>query len=156
MANEMESEEYPYFMDELDFTIEFNSDLQDDAAEASLMSIADSQLRELASGHDDITGAAVNIRKPAKRETAPIHKATVVVYARPENIAATEKDNTPTGALQGALDAVERQVRKKRERLRQTWEHPENEPVTSEVLEVVAADEAADEVDNLLDEDDTD
>ena len=130
-------------MDELDFTIEFNSDFEDESFEAELMSQAESRLRELATGHDDLTAAAITIRQPAKGETAPLHEATVVAYVRPERIVGKEKQESPSGALKGALDAVERQLRQKREKLRERWEQPQQDPVTKEVLEVVAAEEQA-------------
>jgi ribosome-associated translation inhibitor RaiA len=55
-------------------------------------------------------------------ETTPhCYEATVVVFKRPDNVAATERAETPEGALKGALSAVERQVRELREKLRETW-----------------------------------
>lgn len=132
-------------MDELDFTIEFNSELADKELEKSLMTEAESELRKLASGHSDITGAAVTLRQPAKKETPPLHEATVVVYTRPDNVVGKEKQDTPSGALKGALDAVEKQIRKKREKLRDRWEQPQRDPITKEVLEVVAAEEEVSE-----------
>lgn len=125
-------------MDELDFTLEFNSDLEDDLFEAELMEEADSRLRTLAQGHNDVTGAAVTLRQQAAQET-PIYEATVVAYVRPKNMAGKEKDESPRMALRHALDAVERQVREKRERLGERWEEPGRDPVTQEVAEIVAA-----------------
>ena len=127
-------------VNELDFTIEFNSDLDDNLFEARLMEEAESRLRDLSEGHDDVIGAAVTIREQAAGQT-PIYEATVVAYVRPENIAGKEKDESPQAALKAALDAVERQVRQKRERLRERWERPTNDPVTQEFVEVVAAEE---------------
>ena len=127
-------------VDELDFTIEFYSDLADKTFEGALMGQAESHLRELAGEHNDLTGANVTIREQAAGQT-PIYEATVVAYVRPENIAGKEKDESPQAALQAALDAVERQIRQKRERLRERWEQPENDPITQEVVEVVAAEE---------------
>lgn len=49
------------------------------------------------------------------------YEATVVVYKRPNNLAATEKAETPERALKGALSAAERQVRESRDKLRETW-----------------------------------
>lgn len=125
-------------MDELDFTMEFNSDLEDNLFEADLMEEADSRLRTLAEGHNDVTGAAVTVRQQAAQQT-PIYEVTVVAYVRPENVAGKEKDESPRMALRHALDAVERQVREKRERLRERWEEPGRDPVTQEVAEIVAA-----------------
>lgn len=124
-------------MDELDFTIEFNSNLHQQA-EAGLFATADDHLRALAKGHDDLTGAAINIREPAKGEKGYLFEATVVVYARPQHVSATEKNEDVQIALKGALDAVERQIRDRRAKLRRRWERPGNDPVTQEVIATVA------------------
>ncbi|HEX6385915.1 MAG TPA: hypothetical protein VF177_14690, partial [Anaerolineae bacterium] len=94
-----------------------------------------------AEGHNDLTGAAINMRQPAKGETSFLHEATVVVYCRPQNIAATEKKDNPTAALKGALSAVERQVREKRTRLKKHWQRPGNHPIQQEVTELMAAED---------------
>lgn len=129
-------------MEELDFTIEFNSQGLSDRVEAEMFAEADSRLRELAGEHNDLRGAAINVRQPAQAETSFIYEVTVVVYARPEHIAATEKEGDPVIALRNSLNAVERQVRKKREKLRDRWEQPGNDPVSQEVLDVLSEEEA--------------
>jgi ribosome-associated translation inhibitor RaiA len=129
-------------MEELDFTIEFNGEGLSDRVEAAMFAEADSRLRKLAEDHDDLRGAAVNVRRPAKSETSFIYEVTVVVYARPEHIAATAKEASPNTTLKNALDAVERQVRQKREKLREHWQQPGNDPVTQEVMAIQAAKEA--------------
>ena len=106
-----------------DFTIEFQSEGQ--RIGQTLRDEAERRLRNLAKGHQDITGAAVAISLPAKTESGFIYKARVVAYVRPENLAGTEKADTIEGALKGALDAVERQVRKKREKLGEPWKRPD-------------------------------
>lgn len=126
-------------MNELDFTIEFNSEDVPEATEEALFVEADSRLRELADGHSDLTGSAINIRHPA----AAVYEATVVVYGRPNQLSATEKNEDASTALKGALSALERQVRQRREKLRKTWERPGNHPVEQEVLEVMLAEESA-------------
>jgi len=105
-------------MKKLDFTIEFNSDVTGVAAEDEMFVEADNRLRALAEDHDDLTGAAVAVRQPSHGETPPLYEVTVVVYSKPANAAATEKADSPMGALKGALDAAERQVRETRARLR--------------------------------------
>ncbi|MCZ7542344.1 MAG: HPF/RaiA family ribosome-associated protein [Anaerolineae bacterium] len=130
-------------MDELDFAIEFHTDALGELEERALFGEADTRLRErLAAGHDDITGAAITIRLPAHGTTPPLYEATVVVYVRPENVAAIKQADNPVAALKGALDAVERQVRSKREKLRQRWERPSGDPVIQEMIEVAAAESA--------------
>lgn len=134
-------------MDELDFTIEFNSDLENKTYEAELLEEAESRLRALSEGHSDITGAAVTIRRPAQKETPPLHEATVVAYVRPENVVGKEKQESPEGALKGALDAVERQVRKKRDKLGEPWKRPQNDPISQEVVDIAAVEEGERDID---------
>jgi ribosome-associated translation inhibitor RaiA len=122
-------------MDELDFTLELNSEDLNKTAEYDLYTQAEERLRELAANHKDMTGAAINVRRPASGETAFLHEVTVVIYSRPEHIAATEKDSSPAMALKGALDAAERQIRKRREKLKERWKQPGNLPIEQEIVE---------------------
>ena len=77
----------------------------------------------------------------AKGESSYQYEATVVVYARPENIAATEKEDNPTTALKGALSAVERQVRQKRDKLGKPWQRPGNDPIATEIDEIARSED---------------
>ena len=100
-----------------DFPIEFRSDVE--SAEYNFYVEIENNLRELAKGHHDIISAEAHLEKPVEgRETIPLYEATVTAYMRPNNIAATEKADDPMQALQGALKALGRQVRDKREQLR--------------------------------------
>jgi ribosome-associated translation inhibitor RaiA len=126
-------------INELDFTLELTSRDLPKEIEDALFAEADKKLRSLAKGHKDMVGAAVTMKQPAIKETPPLFEATVVTYIRPENIAATEKADNPMMALKGALNAIERQVRKKRARLKKHWERPGNDPVSREVQELEAA-----------------
>jgi ribosome-associated translation inhibitor RaiA len=121
-------------MNELDFTLELNSDSLNNNEEAALFREADTRLRELVGDHNDITSSAINIRHPGPAT----FEATVVVYGR-ENLAATQKDADPDTALKNALSAVERQVRQRRAKMRRSWEKPGNSPVEQEVMEVLLA-----------------
>jgi hypothetical protein len=47
--------------------------------------------------------------------------------------------------LKGALSAIERQVRQRRDKLQKTWEQPGNDPVTQEVMEVMLAENQPEE-----------
>lgn len=106
-----------------DFYVEFQTeDLPDDSA---LQAEADRRLRSLADEGRDMVGASVVIERVAHGETPHVYRARVVAYIRPENIAATDKSDSARGALKGALDALERQVRAKRERLGKPWEQPD-------------------------------
>jgi ribosome-associated translation inhibitor RaiA len=125
-------------MDELDFVLELSTDLSDKDFEANLFREAESRLRQLRGKHNDITGAAVTIRTAAAGES-PLYEAAVVAYVRPENIAGREQDRSPANALNGALEAVERQVRAKREKLGRPWEQPGNAAGDKELQDLVAA-----------------
>jgi ribosome-associated translation inhibitor RaiA len=126
-------------MNELDFTLELNSEHLSKNSEYELFTVAETRLKKLAEGHNDMVGAAINLRQPASGETAPLHEATVVVYTRPEHIAASQKESNPQLALKRALDAVERQIREKREKLKNRWQQPGNLPVEKEIGEVVTS-----------------
>lgn len=128
-------------MDELEFTLELNSDDLPKTAEYKLYTQAEDRLRSLAADHSDMVGAAINVRRPASGETAFLHEVTVVIYGRPEHIAATEKNTSPEQALKGALDAAERQVRQRRKKLKEHWKRPGNHPVEQEIGAVYLAEE---------------
>lgn len=104
-------------MRRLDFPIEFRTDITNTDLDYYIM--IEDRLIQLAKGHSDITGAAATLEQPAAGQKTPhIFEATVVVYTRPNNITATEKQDQPELALKGALDAVERQIRQQRNKLR--------------------------------------
>lgn len=112
-------------MPQMAFEFEFYSEeLPNPQLEDDMRAEAGSRLRELAMGHDDMVGASVAIERPARGETDYLYRARVVAYIRPENIVAVEKEDGPINALQAALDAVERQVRARREKRERPWEHP--------------------------------
>jgi ribosome-associated translation inhibitor RaiA len=107
-------------MDKLNFPIEFNNEIDDvKKSENEFYTLAVDRLSKLTEGHNDIAGAAVNFKQPAQgRETAHIYEVTIVVYLGKDHIAATEKGEQILITLEGALGAVERQVHKHREQLR--------------------------------------
>lgn len=113
-------------MEELDFTFEFHAEVPNlrDEFEHELRMEAENRLYALAEGHTDLIGASVVLEQPAHAESAYLYQARVVAYGRPDNTAAVEKDNTPQSALRGALQAVERQVRERREKLAERWKQP--------------------------------
>lgn len=114
MADPFQDFEFEFYMENSS-----NPELAED-----LRMEAESRLRDLARGHQDMIGASVAIEKPAKKETDYIFQARVVAYVRPNHIAAVEKGQSPMAALQSALDAVERQVREKRGKLSEYWKKP--------------------------------
>jgi ribosome-associated translation inhibitor RaiA len=122
-------------LNELDFTLELNSDDLAKKVEYDLFTEAEIRLKKLASDHSDMTGAAINIRHPAPGE----YETTIVVYSRPDTIAVTQKEANPHLALHEALTVVTRQIRERREKLKKRWEQPGNLPIEQEITEVVAA-----------------
>jgi ribosome-associated translation inhibitor RaiA len=126
-------------MSEPDFTIELNSEVLPKPLEYSLYTEAESRLKRLAKGHSDLIGAAISIRQQSSGENFPHHEVSIVVYSRPENVAAKQKQSDPQMALKAALDAVERQIRERREKLGKRWQQPGNLPMEQEITEVVAA-----------------
>lgn len=126
-------------MNELDFTLELNSENLSQKTEYNLFTEAETCLKELANDHTDLTGAAINIRQPAHGQTPHLHEVTIVVYGRPDHIAATEKERDLYLAFRGALAAIKRQVREKRETLKNRWKQPGNLPVEQEIIAVLVA-----------------
>ncbi len=105
-----------------DFYIDYDAEIE--GFTDSLKADVEKRLRDLAGEDTDMVGAAVAVTAPGKgadeRGAEPfLYQARVVVYARPEDIAAVKKDESVPVALHEALSAVERQVREKREKLGQ-------------------------------------
>lgn len=107
-------------MDSADFPIEFNNEIDDvKKSENEFYTLAVNRLNKLAEGHNDISGAAVNFKQPAKEhQTSYISEVTIIVYMGSDHIAATEKGEQFQSTLDGALGAVERQVRERRKQQR--------------------------------------
>lgn len=107
-------------MDANNFPIEFNNELDDvKKSENEFYTLAVDRISELAEGHNDISGAVVNFKQPAKaHQTSYICEVTIVLYMGSDHIAATEKGEQFRSTLDGALDAVEHQVREHRKQQR--------------------------------------
>ena len=107
-------------MDKVSFPIEFNNELDDiKQSENDLYTLAVDRLNKLAEGHDDISGGVVNFKQPSQgRQTSHIYEVTIVIYMGSDHIAATEKGEQFQATLDGALDAVEHQVREFRKQQR--------------------------------------
>ena len=108
-------------MIEATFPIEFNNEIDDvKKSENEFFTQAVDRLSTLSEKHNDISGAVVNFKQPAQaRETDHVYEVTIVAYMRgSEHIAATQQDEQFRAALDGALDAIERQVRERREKKR--------------------------------------
>ncbi len=110
----------------LDFHLEFQSEVE--PLEDAWITEAESRLRALAEGHDDMVGAAVGVEELTGAETPHRYQVRVVAYIKPENIVGIEKEETVDAALKGALTAVERQVRSHRDKVRKQWQQPPRTP----------------------------
>jgi ribosome-associated translation inhibitor RaiA len=107
-------------MDNDHFPIEFNNEIDDvKKSENAYYTLAVDRLSKLAEGHNDISGGVVNLKQPAQgRQTSHVYEVTIVVYMGSDHIAATEMGEQFRSTLDGALDAVERQVRERRKQQR--------------------------------------
>ncbi|MFT5195021.1 MAG: ribosome-associated translation inhibitor RaiA [Cellvibrionaceae bacterium] len=107
-------------MDTVNFPIDFNNEFDDvKQSKNKFYTLAVDRLNKLAEGHNDISSAVVNFKEPSNgHETSYIHEVTIVVNMGSNHIAATEKREQFQATLDGALDAVERQVRERREQQR--------------------------------------
>jgi ribosome-associated translation inhibitor RaiA len=105
---------------ELDFTFEFHTDVEHlgDAQKEELRLEAERRLMDLAAGHTDLIGASLALRQLEHDQTPHAYEARVIGFMRSNNLAAVEKAGTAKAAVKGALDELERQIRNKRERLR--------------------------------------
>lgn len=90
--------------------------------EDKLHAEAETRLLKLTRGHKDMIGASIILDHIDKAsQTQYWFRARIVVYTRPDNIVAVTETNTAMAALKGSLDAVERQIREKRVKLREWW-----------------------------------
>jgi hypothetical protein len=107
-------------MDTVNFPVEFNNELDDvKKSENEFYTLAVDRLSKLAEGHNDISGGVVNFKQPSPgHQTAHMHEVTIVVYMGSDHIAATEKGELFQATLNGALGAVEHQVRELRKQQR--------------------------------------
>ena len=109
-------------MDAPEFPIEINS--ESEAYTPDLQEKTFERLEQLKGDHTDMVGAAVTVNEIAKGEDARF-EFKVVVYTRPDRVVASEKSNNIRTAMKGALDAMERQIREKREKLKEHWKRPD-------------------------------
>lgn len=109
-------------MGETDFSYEFRDEKA--LVPPNLKSKVEDRLRQLAEGHTDITGVDVAVEVIGQGEVPFLFQARIVAAVRPTSVAATEKADRPEAALTGALEALERQIRDQRKKLRETWKEP--------------------------------
>lgn len=108
-----------------DFYIDYNIEVPD--ASDEFKRETELQLRDLASTHSDMIGAAVALEKVADTQTYDVHRVRIVVYKRPQDIVVSKQDPDPMVALRDALDTLEEQVRETREKLAQHDPHRDSE-----------------------------
>ena len=103
-------------MDNANFPVEFSNEIDDiKKNENEYYALAVDRLSKLAEGYVDILGAAVSFKQPAKeRQTTYKNEVTIIVYMGSDHIAATQMGEFFLSTLDGALNAVERQVRERR------------------------------------------
>ena len=81
--------------------------------------VLEARLRKLSRGHRDMTGASLAVEPATGDQRREEYRVRLVVYCRPHNVAAVGKANSVSEALGEALEAVERQIRSQRERVRE-------------------------------------
>lgn len=101
-----------------DFPFDFEFYNETALPDAEYYETAYSQITAAAEGHHDIVGAAVSLKELSGDETPHAYQATVALYVRSNNIAATEIMPAAMDAMQAALDQATQQVRDMREKLR--------------------------------------
>ena len=108
-----------------DFYIDYNIQVPD--AGEVFKRETEQQLRDLASAHTDMIGAAVALEKVADTQSHDVYRVRILVYKRPRDIVVTKQDSDPMVTLRDALDALEEQVRASREKLAQTYTHRDSQ-----------------------------
>jgi ribosome-associated translation inhibitor RaiA len=121
-------------MSKSDFHFEFSGETT--YVPPDLVQEVETQLRELAKDQTDLIGAAVTVEELTQEETPHFYRARIVAYMRPEDIAAIEKQDTVENALRGALEAIERQIRQRRDRLGKPWQQKEEIVRMDEIFEL--------------------
>jgi ribosome-associated translation inhibitor RaiA len=121
-----------------DFYIDYNIEV-DDVGDGFKRE-TEARLRELASSHSDMVGAAVALEKTVDTQTYDVYRVRIVVYKRPQDIAVAKEDADPMVTLRNALDILEEQVRTSREKLAQRDTHRDSQ------IETVYYDLSADEI----------
>ncbi len=106
-------------MEKVTFEIEYH-DATDELSD-KLKAKVERRLGKLARGHRDITGASVALKTTSKHPSNDRYQVRMVLYCRPDNIAAQEKGDVLSDTVGGVLDALERQVRSGRERKQEAW-----------------------------------
>ncbi|MCY4171098.1 MAG: ribosome-associated translation inhibitor RaiA [Bacteroidetes bacterium] len=81
-------------------------------------SLIEHRMNKLTKGHRDISGASVAVECISGDNKRAEYKARLVVYCKPANIVGSSTHQSIYSAVTDALEAIERQVRDQRERMR--------------------------------------
>lgn len=100
-----------------EFPFDFEFLNQTNQPDAPFYELAYEEITGIAKGHTDIVGASVSMEELSSGSTPHAYQARVVLYVRPEHIAATEVRPSALEALKRALDAAIKQTREKRNKL---------------------------------------
>ena len=104
-------------MEATDFTVEYHTETYEFTN--GLREKVEQRLEKLARRHHDMTGASLAVHMVSGANRRHVYKVRLVLYYKPDNIAAVRKADTVANAVLETLDAVERQVREHRERRRE-------------------------------------
>jgi ribosome-associated translation inhibitor RaiA len=110
--------------DKPEFPIEYQTDVA--LLTRELQDHIEERLLVLSDGNTDLKGASISVTEVADRAT-PLYQARILVHMRPDDVVAVEKGETLEGTLRGAVKAIERQVRDKRKKMRETWKRSDIE-----------------------------
>jgi len=108
-----------------DFYIDYNIEVSDVGDEFKRET--EQRLRELASSHSDMVGAAVALEKTVDTESYDLYRVRIVVYKRPQDIVVTKQEADPMVTLREVLHTLEEQVRTSREKLAQKDTHRDSQ-----------------------------
>ncbi|MDX1546735.1 MAG: HPF/RaiA family ribosome-associated protein [Rhodothermales bacterium] len=95
------------------FEVEYTSETPE--LNDAMKSKVEQRIQKLVERHRDVTGAALAVGVDGP---GPSFRVRLVLYCRPENVAATHEGPSLQAVIREVLDAVERQVREQRERRR--------------------------------------
>lgn len=83
------------------------------------------RLIDLKGDHTDIVSAAITIEDVAKGQEAFRYEFKVIAHMRPDPVIASKQSDSVEAAMKAALDALERQVRERRAKLKEHWKRPD-------------------------------
>lgn len=98
------------------FDFQFSNEAKEQ--EEALWQEAETRLSKLGVDRKEVIGASVNIKKDIKAQTPYLFRVNIILQLRPKNIVAEKKNKNAMMALKEALEVVERQYRKTREKKR--------------------------------------